>query len=245
MPKNPLIILTREHEDNIPLIERLNEMGMDTLEYPCISTRITPYTGGEICAGKSLKDFRVVAFTSKRGVAGMRERREELAGSDQLLAAVGKVTAQEVEKVIGRKPDVVAHPQTGEGLARSVLAKLDKPAPVLHVRGGKTSGTFRQALEEHGFEVCELIVYENVAPEVKPLELEGPAVAVFASPSAAQCFFECNPGLSDQVYCVAIGPITAQYLESRNLKLVEVAFRPDTDHLVESIKQILKRGFGQ
>ncbi len=74
MPPAPVVIVTREHEDNLPLIHRLEEMGLETLAYPCIATRIVPYTGEPLASGKKLQDFKVVAFASRRGVAGMKRK---------------------------------------------------------------------------------------------------------------------------------------------------------------------------
>jgi len=242
MPSAPVVVVTREHEDNLPLIRRLGEMGVETLEYPCIATRIIPYTGEPLCSGKKLDDFRAVAFASKRGVEGMRQAAASLKNSKALLAAVGEGTALAIQNIIGRKADLIAEPQTGEGLAKAIIARLEKPAPVLYVQGNKTTGELRSILTKKGFEVCDLVVYENYAPRVERLELKGPAIAVFASPSAGETFFAANSHLKDTAFCVAIGPTTEKFLKTLGIKKIAAASKPGLEELVSAISGLVNRG---
>ncbi len=242
MPQDQIVILTREFEDNLSLADSLRERGVEAYQYPCIASRILPYAGGEICPGKKLENFRVVAFTSKRGVAGMKPVYQRLKKSNQLLAAVGEATAKAIEREIGRKAEIIAEPQTGEGLAQAIIKKLKEPAPALYVQGNKTTGEFKKIMEQNGFLVCDLVVYENYPPELKPLRLKNQLIAVFASPSAAKLFFKVNPGLKDTVTCVAIGPTTGKFLGGIGVKRMVVATRPDPDYLMECILKTIAEG---
>ena len=188
----PIVILTREHEDNLPLRDRLAALGIETLEYPCIATRIIPYAGGRL-GERDLEDFKVIAFASKRGVVGMRLVADRLKYSGALLAAVGESTASALNDLVGRKADLIAEPQTGEGLARAIIARLPSPVPILYVQGNKGTGEFKKLLAKKNFEVYDLVVYENYFPQMVPLEIDRPALAVFASPSAAEAFSCQNP----------------------------------------------------
>jgi len=242
MPADPIVILTREPEDNLALADKLKERGIETYDYPCLATRLLPYHGREICRGKKLEDFQVVAFTSKRGVAGMKPVFKRLKDSAQILAAVGDATAKAIEQEIGRKAGIIAEPQTGEGLAKAIIAKLKTPAPVLYVQGDKTSGEFKKILKQNGFIICGLVVYENYSPELKPLTLKSKALAVFASPSAAKLFFKVNPHLKNSLSCIAIGPTTEKFLTSIGIKRIAVASRPDPDYLIKCILKTIAEG---
>jgi uroporphyrinogen-III synthase len=94
----------------------------------------------------------------------------------------------------------------------------------------------------NGFEVCDLVVYENYMPEVVPLELERPAIAVFASPSAADAFFWANTHLKDVVWCAAIGPTTEQALNKLGAKKISIAQKPDNDHLLQTVLDLVRSG---
>jgi len=243
MPSALVVILTREHEDNLALLERLNQLNIETLEYPCIATRLIPFSGKTVCSGQKLEDFKVIAFASKRGVAGMRPVAAALAKNSRIvMAAVGEATARAFEDMAGRKADIVAESQTGEGLAKAIIAKFPKPVAVLYVQGNKTTGEFKDLLLQKGFEVCDLKVYENFAPEVKPLKLDRPAIAVFASPSAAQAFFAANSHLLKTIACVAIGPTTRKALVNLGSKNILVAARPGVEELVAAVQCLIKNG---
>jgi uroporphyrinogen-III synthase len=195
--------------------------------------------------GKRLDDFVVVAFTSKRGVAGMESVWERLGKSGQVLAAVGEKTASALEEQVGRKVDLIAEPQTGEGLAKTVLAKFQNPVSVLYVQGKQTAGKFKSLLKKKGFYICDLVVYENYAPELEPLILNKPALAVFASPSAANNFFSINPLLRYSVSAIAIGPTTKKELRKIGVSRITLASKPDPDYLVECVLKIAQGGAGR
>lgn len=240
MPATFLVILTREPEDNARMKEKLIQHGIATLEYPCIATRLKPYQGGEICPNKTLKDFQIIAFLSKRGVAGMEPVFEELRKSKQLLAAVGPATALVIEKQIRRKAEIIAEPKTAKGLAQTITARFKNPVPVLLVRGNKTTRDFRRILEQKNFPVCDLVVYENYEPRLKPLSLRKKAIVVFASPSAARNFYRVNSHLKNKLRAVAIGPTTKKELQRIQVPRITVASQPDPDYLLECVIKLIK-----
>jgi uroporphyrinogen-III synthase len=238
MQKNTIVILTREREDNAPLLERLGRLDIDTLEYPCIQTEIFPYQGDPI-DGMALEQFDAMAFSSRRGVRGMMPVAGRVRRSRCVLAAVGKTTALAIEKITGRKADLIARPQTGEGMARSLMEKLSSGGRVLHVRGSKTTGTFKKTMGDAGFRIHDLIVYENREPDLEPIKFESPPVVIFASPSAAKAFYRVNPDIQDIATHIAIGQTTADYLKNLNIPNIHVARRPSDDGILACITEIL------
>jgi uroporphyrinogen-III synthase len=216
MPSGPVVVLTRESEDNIELAKALLERGVLVREIPCISTRfIMP----------NLPEARidVVVFSSRRGVRGVVE--QDLMkwvfpeGRRPLVAAVGPATKNELESA-GVKVDLVADPPKGTVLARLIMKEIEPPASIAVVRGDLRAGGMDADLEEAGFWVEPVIVYENVGPDIPRLE-PTPVAAVFvASPSAAKRLVDKNPWIKGAHYC-AIGPTTAEALKNLGVGSIE------------------------
>jgi uroporphyrinogen-III synthase len=209
MPSGPVVVLTRESQDNLELAKALLERGVLVREIPCISTRyITP---------KRLPEAQVdvVTFSSRRGVRGVLEGNlvERLIPEENrpLVAAVGMATARELESA-GIRVDLVADPPKGVELARIIMKEIEPPASIAVVRGDLRAGGMDAALEEAGFWIEPVIVYENPGPDIPRLE-PSPVAAVFvASPSAARRLVDKNPWIKGAHFC-AIGSTTAAALE--------------------------------
>lgn len=241
MLENPIVILTREDEDNGPLLTILKKKGIKTIEYQCIKTRIIPYKDEKIKGNKRLMYFDVLVFTSKRGVYGMAEVYQQIYSSNQLIAAVGEKTAEVIEQRIGRKADLVAHPQNSRALAKLLLTKIKPGDRILHIRGNKTSGILKQILEKKGFLLHELIVYKHELPEMQPLKVYQNAIVVFASPSAVSNFFKTNDVNKIKFY-ISTGPITSNHLKKLNIPRVSEAITPNPEGIVDKILQIYNGG---
>lgn len=241
MPANALVILTKEVADNTALAGFLAAHGLKSISYPCIATEILPRDPTELVGGRRLAEFRVLVFTSKRGAMGLAPARQLLNQSQPLIACVGDTTARAVEEHLGLRCDILpAGNRTAAGLAEEILKRFNAPEPLLHVRGDKTTGTLKQSLESAGWSVDELIVYRNYRPDIAPLNLTGPAVVVFASPSAAANFFAANEKLRTELTCVAIGPATAAQLRSIGITDVHVSGRPDPQAIAEAVASCIK-----
>lgn len=212
MPLIPAVVLTRETGDNQRLRLFLESRGVLTIECPCVSTRIVEYDGAPLSGGLSLSDFGAVAFSSRRGVTGMRQVAVQLGRGGQLLAAVGTATAEALEALVGRPVDIVPEQHTGQAMARELAQRLAPGDRVLLVRGNKTTGTFQQVMAEQEVKIHELVVYHNLPAKPQRLELPHGAVVVFASPSAVERFFEVNSHLLGSTRAVAIGPTTSRAL---------------------------------
>jgi uroporphyrinogen-III synthase len=216
MPSGPVVVLTRESADNLELAKALLERGVLVREIPCISTRY-------IMPSLPQAKIDVVTFSSRRGVRGVVEQNlvEKLIPEENppLVAAVGPATQKELESA-GIRVDLVADPPKGTVLARLIMKEVEPPASVAVVRGDLRAGGMDQALEEAGFWIEPVIVYENVGPDIPRLE-PTPVAAVFvASPSAAKRLVDKNPWIRDAHFC-AIGPTTAAALEDLKVESSE------------------------
>lgn len=144
--------------------------------------------------------------------------------------------------MLGVIPAIVPDDQTGAGLAQTIAAEFPDPVPLLLIRGTKSSNTFQEKLRSLGWTVDELIVYENVPASPEPLGRIDDCIAVFASPSAAECFFGTNPELAATAKCVAIGEVTARRLTELGAQSIAVATRPAQQDLVDAVSKLCNEG---
>jgi uroporphyrinogen-III synthase len=229
------VVLTRESEDNLELAKALLERGVLVREIPCISTR---YIMPKMPQAK----IDVVTFSSRRGVRGVVEQnlveKLILEENSPLVAAVGPATKKELEAA-GVKVDLVADPPKGKVLARLIMKEVEPPASIAVVRGDLRAGGMDDALEEAGFWIEPLIVYENVGPDIPRLE-PTPVAAVFvASPSAAKRLVDKNPWIKGAHFC-AIGPTTAEALKDLGVGSTEEV-GTELDQQVEALCQAHRR----
>jgi uroporphyrinogen-III synthase len=234
------LILTRASDDNQRFAAQLAGCALSIIDYPCIDFTMHSFAGDEV-DGHSLSSFAAVAFTSHRAVPGVARVAHEFQREDLVLSAVGQRTAAAIEAVLGRIPRVVSQEGTGADLGRRLAAVLAPGATVLHVRGGATTGHLGAALVAAGLAVVPLVVYENHAPELVPLEVRGPCVALFASPSAVHRFHAANPELVRELTAVAIGPTTADSLKKVGAGHVVAAARPTAEELLKCVSDLLER----
>jgi uroporphyrinogen-III synthase len=146
-------------------------------------------------------------LTSKQGVVAL----DEVSGGawrETPVAAIGKMTAREVEKRGGRVI-YIATKAYGDVLARE-LAEHFPQYRWLYSRPKVVVSKIAKDLRDAGVEVDEKIVYETSCKRYDEGEkpAEG-AVLIFTAPSIVRCFFE-NFSWHESWKAVAIGHKTAQ-----------------------------------
>jgi len=202
------VILTREPEDNAELASLLESEGFEIVQYPCIETRFIK------SAVPDMSEFDVIVFTSRRAVRGAFHNASADVFRQHMLAAVGEASAHEL-KLHGLSVNIVADPPNAENLAERLCAAMSSGGRILNIRGSLSLDILKKACSNNGLEVSEWIVYENLAPQLNPLERVAD-YAVFASPSAAERFFSVNSGMLEKLRCVAIGPTTLSAIKKLN-----------------------------
>lgn len=235
-----LVILTQEAADNARLAALLSGPGLRAISYPCIETKLLPWDGQALPDGQRLEDFAVLAFTSRRGVQGAEGLRERINAAGIAIACVGTATAQEAAERLGLPCRITGREQNAASLALAIAGAFETPARLLHLRGNRGSGEFAGLLRERGWEVCEVVVYENMPLSPAPLPAGHYSAAVFASPSAAEQFAGANPGLLEQLDCVAIGAVTGQRLRSLGAKQVTEAAQPGPRAVADTVLALLQ-----
>jgi uroporphyrinogen III methyltransferase/synthase len=250
------IVLTRAAGQNGPMAARLEELGAEVLELPCIAIA-PPASFGELdLAIRSLARFDWVAFTSPNGVAHFLARltalgKDARALSGVKLAAVGASTAEALAAA-HLKADLVPREFHAEALARALDAEAAARKRFLIVRALEGREVLFEALRARGAEVELAVAYQTVRPDADPGPVRARAAqgrlsaVAFASPSAVRnfvSFFEEGEGVRLLKCCciAAIGPVTAKALEELG---IQAQARPN-DSTAEDLVQALAAELGK
>jgi uroporphyrinogen-III synthase len=210
------VIVTRPRDQAGPLVQRLEELGLDVV--PCPLIEIELYDDPVDVDG-----YAWVIVTSPNGA---RELVRRARGSLPRIAAVGPGTAETLREH-GVEPDFVPRESTQEGL----LAEF--PRPEGRILFAAAEGSRRGPVDALGAEFVALYRTRLVRPEVPP---EGDLV-VLASGSAARSF----AGLGLDVAAVSIGPQTTKIAQSVGIRVVAEAETHDLDGLVAAVKRVASR----
>ncbi len=250
MHQDRTVILTRESADNRVVLDWLRRAGLHGIDYPCLETRFIPVALDEWRTLARQAD--VIAFTSKRAAAAVQHLQGEMTEMEQLTAVVGPATANAVQKLTGREPDIVPERFTGEALARALVrekqrlqrmnATIQKPITLLHLRGAKVNPVFKAILQDSGFRVIERVVYETASPHPKPLDIPPGSIGVFGSPMTAEHFFSVNQPAAGSFTCIAMGPVTGEYLRRNTPYRVMETAEPSSQAIISLIQRIRQGG---
>lgn len=240
MPE-PLVVLTRETEENATLAAALAARRLEVLEIPCLRTEPLADDSALARTLRTLGPDDVLVVTSPTGAEAILAavRPDELRAP---LYAIGEVTARPL-RAVGLTVETPAVAD-GASLARDlslprgrvVLARSDRalPAPV-------------EVLRSRGALVEDVIAYRTVpgasgdVPVLRERLGSGPVVVVFASPSAVDGMLTAVRAEElAGARLVAIGPATAARIRERVGTAPLVAERPSNDALLAVIEQCLE-----
>ena len=217
------VLHTREHA--APLSGLLEARGVVAVHVPLISrvaTGLGPPSGAPA----------TVLFTSPAAVGAPTRLREAISGA--VSVAVGPATAAALR---ARGVTDVRVGDRGGGGAVELLRRVvgERPGPVWHVRGRKTSRTVEEALLDAALEPTPWFVYETraVPGAGAALRAEAPVdVICFASVSAARAYVRA--GGDQTVPCAVLGHDTARGASTAGLEVRAVAARPELWSLADA-----------
>jgi uroporphyrinogen-III synthase len=204
------VIVTRPRDQAGPLVERLEQEGLEVVECPLIE--IEPFEGPIDVEG-----YDWVVVTSPNGA---RELLEHVRGALPQVAAVGPGTAETL-RALGVEPAFVPSVSSQDGL----LAEFPRPAG--RVLFAAAEGARRGPIDQLGADFVALYRTRLVRPERPP---EGDLV-VLASGSAARSF----AALGVDVPAVTIGPQTTRAAQAAGLRVVTEARTHDLEGLIEAV----------
>ncbi len=219
------IVVTRAREQASALVDRLEALGAETVEFPTIRTRppVDDYAALDAAIGRIADAYHWIVFTSPRAVEAFFERlsaqgRDSRSLGAAMVAAVGDATATALA-AHGIRADFVPEQQTGEEIARAFPGESLAGVAVLIPRAADALEALPAILIERGASVEIVTAYETVPDSEGVDELcehlaDGAVDCVtFTSSSTVKNFLAAfgadAPDLSG-VALACIGPSTAQ-----------------------------------
>jgi uroporphyrinogen-III synthase len=232
----PQLLITRPVDDAQALIDRLGDLGVDSIVAPVMDIH---YIGGPALDLTGVQGFLLTSANGVRALAVRTERR------DIPCFAVGDATAREAERlgfaaVASAGGDV-------DGLAALVF-EVCKPAAgtLLHAAGTVSAGDLAGALAASGFKVRRERLYDAKAVAVLPSDaraalssgtLDG--VAIY-SPRTARLFgtLVADAGLSAALERLTLFALSdnVSIATEANWKARIIAARPDQESLLDAVR---------
>lgn len=240
------IVVTRARAQASTLVERLEQLGAETLEMPTIRI-LPPKDDGPLHrAVRNASTYRWFVFTSVNAVDAFFSTFSKLGhdirsmGSGK-IAAVGEATARRLMER-GLLVDLVPSAFHAEALVDAFKEVEISEEKILVPRSDRARPALIQGLKDLGAEVDEVVAYENVAEPIDREALERVArgevdAVTFTSSSTVSNFaagwreagLDWPPPI--QAYC--IGPMTAQSAKFAGLDVKGVAKPHNIDGLVQ------------
>ncbi|MBI2812846.1 MAG: uroporphyrinogen-III synthase [Opitutae bacterium] len=262
MPNAPLtgrrIALTRPAASSSDWRARLTALGAEVVELPLIRVTkdINLHTLNEVF--QELGGYEWIIFTSVNGVRYFFEEFHRVyddirAFGLMRIAVVGEATAAAVREQHLRV-EVQPKKASAEELAMALIERegMDS-AKVLVITGNKNRETLAQKLEEARAIVDILPVYRTeetdlaADPVAGDFRAKGADAILFASPSAAQSFFDQAAALrlaakAKRPLAGSIGPSTTATMKQLGLPVDFEADEASLEALLEALKTKLSRG---
>jgi uroporphyrinogen-III synthase len=205
-------IVTRPRSQAGPLVERLEQLGVEVVECPLIEIERTSDEAID-CAG-----YEWLIVTSPNGADEIVRRGRNL----PKIAAVGPGTAETL-RARGIEPDFVPHVSSQDGL----LAEFPRPAGRVLFAAAESSR--RRPIDELGADFVPLYRTRLLSPEPPPGD-----VVVLASGSAARAYAWAGGAAP----AVTIGPETSRVARSVGLAVAAEAATHDLDGLVAAVGRV-------
>jgi uroporphyrinogen III methyltransferase/synthase len=248
------IVVTRAREQAGDLVDRLEELGAETIEAP--SLRIEGVANPEALdqAVRDVQQFDWIVFSSVNGVEHFMRRL--LAGPGDIrslngprLCAVGPVTAERLNRY-GLKVDLVPEEHRAEGVVAAMRATASLVGQrILLPKADIAREVLGDELRKSGAEVTEVAAYRTMSesgsretdPDVYKMLLEHQIdVVTFTSASAVRHFVktigeEQAADLLSSTTVASIGPVTAEAAQQLGIESQIVPSSYTVSALVDAI----------
>ena len=249
------IVVTRPREQTVEWRQKLEALGAAVVELPLIrvTKRVNPETLAEVLT--EFGSYEWVIFTSGNGVRYFFEEflrvHEDIRALGLIrIAVVGEATAAAV-RGLHLRVDLQPKKASAEELAKELVSResMDS-AKVLVVTGNLNRDTLVDALHEARTIVDRLVVYQTEEtdltkdPLAEDFRTQGADAILFASPSAAQSFFDQAAALklgakAKRPLAGSIGASTTATMKQLGLPVDFEASEANLDSLVEALTKKL------
>lgn len=257
--KKPLfgrrILVTRARSQNSVLLEKVEELGGEPVEFPVIRTVAPTETTQLDQALQNLPAYDWVIFTSVNGVNYFFRRLRELKIdvrqlSKARIAAIGPKTVEALENK-GLVTEVIPEKYNAEALVEQLRPLVQNGEKVLLPRGDLAREILPVELSKMGCDVTEIDVYEtmmdtgNAEEVVELLESGKLHVITFTSSSTVRNFVQAIRTVRDDIHSLlsqtqiaCIGPITADTAMKLGLTVDVTAEDYTIDGLLKAVQQL-------
>ncbi|MDX5476445.1 MAG: uroporphyrinogen-III synthase [Bacillaceae bacterium] len=208
---NKRILITRSKEQAADFSHLVEELGGTALVVPLIQFSL-PVNSDEISSEihECIEEMDNVVFTSTNGVDYFFQLYNK--PIHKRIAAVGEKTKEALEKR-GLEVSVMPNKFTAEHLLDSIIVGTEKSASILLIQGNLARPILREQLMKLGYNVKQIVVYENTMPtesihKLKKLSNEKFDIVTFTSPSSVRNFSNIIPPEKLNADVAVIGPIT-------------------------------------
>ena len=260
--KRPLfgkrIIVTRARAQASDFVERLQESGANTLEFPTIET-VEPESWADLDAAVDrIAEYDWLIFTSVNGLGYLLYRLKQTGRDIRQLAgpklcAIGSKTAEAVESV-GMKVDLVPNEYRAEAIIEAIGDVKGKK--ILIPRAKEAREILPEELGKMGATVDVVTAYRTVRPtskkdailkQIRDSEVD---MVTFTSSSTVTNFagmFEKSElaEIQGKLKVASIGPITSETAKKLGFKVDCSPGEYTIDGLTQSIIGYYKNGKGQ
>lgn len=242
------VIVTRSREQASKLVDRIEELGGEAVEFPVIKIEKPNDYGHFDSVLERMTEYRWIVFTSVNGVKAFFDRMK-IKGMDirklsgVKLAAVGEATGEELNK-LGLNVDYMPEKYTtGELLNNFPSAEGNEK--ILLARADIAVRELSEGLKRKGYDVEDLTVYRTVIDSerkegiLEMLEEGRIDYITFTSSSTVKNFVSIlgqdNIGRISSAKVVCIGPVTAKTAEECGMTVAAVADKHTIEGLVEKL----------
>ncbi len=243
------IIVTRPKAQSKSFVERLNELGAETIEFPTIE--ISPPSSWKKLDNslKTINKINWIIFTSANGVNYFFKRFFEKGLNIKSLfstkfAVIGEKT-NECLNEFGLSADLIPEEYRAEGLIEEFKSIDLIGKNILIPRAKEARNILPKTLKRLGANVDVVTVYENKVPEnlkskklISGIKKSAPDIITFTSPSTVSNFysvFKADDKAFKDCIIAAIGPITNQALNGHGKNADITPKKYTTDDLIEGI----------
>ena len=213
------ILVTRPKEQAVEFVALLQAAGATVVEFPAIRITDPPSWAAYDSVVQKIEDFEVIAFTSSNAVRYFMKRMPEEKNKNlrsKKIFAVGTKT-KKVSNQFNLNAEVITSVFRGKELGREIMKQIGKGEKILFPHGNKGRFELTKVLRDSGYDVTDLIVYQNSSPDKNDIdkfrtELSGKFIDVytFFSPSSIKNFLDVFPEeIPGKAVVAVIGPTTA------------------------------------
>lgn len=246
------VIVTRAREQSSKLVEKIEELGGEALEFPTIKIA-DPLTFEQFDeALENLKRFKWLVFTSVNGVKAFFHRMR-VKGIDIRvlfgikLCAIGEATAEELKK-IGLHIEYMPEKYTTGDLVEGLMRRIEEGEKVLLARAELGSEELPDGFTRNHIDFADIAVYRTIPDRIDKEEImslieEGKVDYItFTSSSTVNNFLAVignkNIEKLSEIKTVCIGPITAKTALDAGLTVYATAGEHTINGLVDKLIEI-------